>query len=137
MLQLLMSVPAMLSSLFGWLGKLSDNKVVTHQADVSADTTVNVEAIRSRATLGTAALAARTADGQHWYTAWMVPTAFGVFMLHVAAIVFDSIPLFGHVVGSWQVKALPPIYADMETNVILTVCGVATGAAVIGKLFSR
>src|SRR5229473_2391395 len=67
----------------------------------------------------------RNGDREHWFTAWMVPVAFAIMIIHVAAVIFDSIPLFGHIVGSWQVAALPSPYDKMQENIVLTICGVA------------
>jgi len=65
-----------------------------------------------------------------------VPTAFGLFIFHVGWVVFDSVPMFGHVVGSWGVAALPGTIGFMQQSVILTVCGVA-GASAIKRIFGR
>jgi hypothetical protein len=78
----------------------------------------------------------RNSDREHWFTAWMVPVAFAVLFFHVAAVVFDSIPLFGHVVGSWAVAALPKPYDTMQEQIVLTICGVA-GLSSLKKIFSR
>jgi hypothetical protein len=66
----------------------------------------------------------------------MVPCAFTIFIIHIAAVVFDSIPLLGHEVGSWQVAKLPGLYADMQYNIVMTICGVA-GVASLKKIFTR
>jgi hypothetical protein len=51
-------------------------------------------------------------------------------------VVFDSIPLLGHIVGSWHISALPPPYDKMQENIVLTICGVA-GVSSLQKIFSR
>ena len=97
---------------------------------------LNVAELRYKVEVARMAADMRKDDREHWFTAWMVPTAFAIFILHVAAIVFDSIPVLGHEVGTWGVSKLPGIYADMQYNIVMTICGVA-GIGAIKKIFSR
>ena len=66
------------------------------------------------------------------WTAWMIPTAFGLCMLHFGAIVLDSTFLF-----NWRVAKLPPPYDEMERYIVLSVIGVAGVAGTVRKVFSR
>lgn len=134
---MLMSILGLIAGpILNYLGKRTDADLEKFKAGVAGDTTLNVEDIRARIELTKLAAAARNADREHWSTAWMVPLAFGVFLSHAAAIVFDSMPLFGHVVGSWSIAALPGEYAFMQKSIILTVCGVA-GASAVKRIFGR
>jgi hypothetical protein len=134
---ILAAIPGLLGPLLTFLNKKTDADLEKYKAGVGADATINVSEIQARVQLAQAAMAERSKDRDHWYTAWMVPTAFGVFMLHAGAVVLDSVPLMGHVVGSWHVPALPDAYAAMESNIILTVCGIAAGGSVIKRIFTK
>lgn len=133
---LLLKLPGLAGGLLAWLNKKTDADLEKFKAGVASDTAISVEDIRARVELTRLAAAQRAADREHWSTAWMVPAAFGVFLTHAAAIVFDSMPLFGHAVGSWKIAALPGEYAGMQTAVILTVCGVG-GASAVKRIFWR
>lgn len=60
--------------------------------------------------------------------------------LHSAMIVFDSMPLFGHVVGSWGVEKLPGLFEETEHLVIRSmfyVSGGVTAVSMLAKAFRR
>ena len=66
------------------------------------------------------------------WSAWMIPTAFGLCMLHFGAIVLDSTFLF-----NWQVAKLPAPYDAMEQMIVASVIGVAGVQATVGRIFSK
>jgi hypothetical protein len=137
MLALIFSViPGLATAVVGWLSKKSDSDLEKLKNAVGGDVTLNVAELRYKVEVAKMAAQIRSDDREHWFTAWMVPTAFAVFLLHVAAVVFDSIPLFGHEVGSWAIAKLPGIYAEMQHDIILTTCGVASASA-LRKIFSK
>jgi hypothetical protein len=129
-------VPKLGSWFLDYLGKRSDNELEKIKATIGGDVQLNVAELRYKVEVARMAADMRKDDREHWFTAWMVPCAFTIFIIHIAAVVFDSIPLFGHVVGSWQVAKLPGLYADMQYNIVMTICGVA-GVASLKKIFSR
>jgi len=129
-------LPKLGGSFLDYLSKKSDSDLAKLQAAIGGDVQLNVADLRYKVEVARMATDMRNGDREHWFTAWMVPTAFAIFIFHVAAVVFDSIPLFGHEVGSWQVAKLPGIYADMQYNIVMTICGVASVSA-IKKIFSR
>jgi hypothetical protein len=129
-------VPKLGSWFVDYLGKRSDNELEKIKATIGGDVQLNVAELRYKVEIARMAADMRKDDREHWFTAWMVPCAFSIFIIHIAAVVFDSIPLFGHEVGSWQVAKLPGLYADMQYNIVMTICGVA-GVASIKKIFSR
>lgn len=129
-------IPGLATSVLNYLSKRSDTELEKFKQASGADVQVNVEELRYKLEVARIAGDNRNRDRDHWFTAWMVPTAFGIFIVHVAAIVWDSMPLFGHVIGSWSVAQLPSPYDKMQENVILTICGVA-GVSAIRKIFSR
>jgi hypothetical protein len=130
-------IPGLSVGILTWLNKKTDADLEKFKTGVGADTTINVEEIRARTTLAQGLLAQRKADADHWFTAWMVPTAFGVCLLHVAGIVFDSMPMLGHVVGSWKIAALPGPYAGMDAAIVLSICGVAQVGSMVRKVFTK
>lgn len=134
--KLLSFIPGLASGFLEWLNKKTDADLEKWKTAVGGDVTLNVAELRYKVEVARMAAEMRKDDREHWFTAWMVPAAFGVFLLHVAAIVLDSIPLFGHEVGSWQISKLPAPYDSMQWNVMLTVCGV-TGVSSLKKIFSK
>ncbi|MGJ4953046.1 hypothetical protein [Bradyrhizobium sp. HKCCYLS20291] len=133
---LLSLIPGLANGLLTWLNKKTDADLEKYKAAVGADTTIGVDDIRSRIEIARMVNQQRSEDREHWFTAWMVPAAFGVFLSHAAAVVFDSMPLLGHEIGSWHVASLPGMYASMQNNIILTVCGIG-GVSAFKKIFSR
>ena len=126
----------LVSSAIGYLGKRSDNNLELQKINVGGDVAINIEELKARVELARLNHESREEDRKHWFTAWMVPVAFIVFFSHVAAIVFDSMPLFGHTIGSWKIPPLPGIYADMEYNAVLGIIGVGV-LGVTKKIFSK
>jgi hypothetical protein len=129
-------VPKLGSWFVDYLSKRSDNELEKIKATIGGDVQLNVAELRYKVEIARMAADMRKDDREHWFTAWMVPCAFTIFIIHIAAVVFDSIPLLGHEVGSWQVAKLPGLYADMQYNIVMTICGVA-GVASLKKIFTR
>ena len=129
-------LPKLGGAFLDYLSKKSDSDLAKLQSAIGGDVQLNVAELQYKFEVARLAADMRKNDREHWFTAWMVPTAFAIFIAHVAAVVFDSIPLFGHEVGSWQVAKLPGIYADMQYNIVMTICGVASVSA-IKKIFSK
>ena len=136
MFGLLALIPGLMSGLLNYLNKKTDSDLEKFKQAVGADVSINIADLQYKTQVANLVADMRKGDREHWFTAWMVPSAFGIFIIHVGAVVFDSIPLFGHVVGSWEISKLPGSYASMQENIILTVCGVA-GASAVKKIFSR
>jgi hypothetical protein len=129
-------VPKLGTWFLDYLGKRSDNELEKIKATIGGDVQLNVAELRYKVEVARMAADMRKDDREHWFTAWMVPCAFAIFIIHIAAVVFDSIPLLGHEVGSWQVAKLPGLYADMQYNIVMTICGVA-GVSSLKKIFTR
>jgi len=136
MFGLLTLIPGLTSGLLTWLNKKTDADLEKFKTAIGGDVQLNVAELRYKVEVARMAADMRNGDREHWFTAWMVPVAFAIMIIHVAAVIFDSIPLFGHIVGSWQVAALPSPYDKMQENIVLTICGVA-GVSSIKKIFSR
>lgn len=136
MFALLSLIPGLASGFLTWLNKKTDADLEKFKTAVGGDVTLNVAELRYKVEIARMAADMRAGDREHWFTAWMVPTAFGLFIFHIGAVVFDSIPVLGHEVGSWDISKLPGTMADMQYAIVMTVCGVA-GASTIKKLFSK
>jgi hypothetical protein len=136
MFGLLALIPGLMSGLLTWLNKKTDADLEKFKSAIGGDIQLNVAELRYKVEVARMAADMRKNDREHWFTAWMVPVAFAVLFFHVAAVVFDSIPLLGHEVGSWAISALPAPYDTMQQQIVLTICGVA-GISSLKKIFSR
>jgi hypothetical protein len=136
MFQLLALIPGLASGFLTWLNKKTDADLEKFKTAIGGDVQLNVAELRYKVEVARMAADMRKDDREHWFTAWMVPVAFAVLFFHVAAVVFDSIPLLGHEVGSWAISALPAPYDTMQQQIVLTICGVA-GISSLKKIFSR
>jgi hypothetical protein len=136
MFQLLAMIPGLASGFLTWLNKKTDADLEKFKTAIGGDVQLNVAELRYKVEIARMAADMRKDDREHWFTAWMVPVAFAVLFFHVAAVVFDSIPLLGHEVGSWAISALPAPYDTMQQQIVLTICGVA-GISSLKKIFSR
>lgn len=134
LLSALLGIPGLVDKLLGYLQKRAD----VSKAGIEADTQLNLELVRARMEEQKLVAASRAADRGSLWTAWMLP--FGVFLpcaIHFWAITLDSVPLFGHVVGSWRVPALPKPFDEYEGQIILATVGVLGATKVVGKIFAR
>lgn len=136
LLGLLKYIPGFTNGVLGWLNKKTDAELEKFKTGTTADTTINVEEIRARTNLAQGLLAQRKADADHWFTAWMVPTAFGFCMLHVGGVILDSLPLLGHTIGSWHIPPLPGAYAGLDIAVVMAICGVAQVTSGVRRIFA-
>lgn len=123
---LITGLPGMLGKLFNYLTVRSNNAVVTHQTDVTGDTTVQVAEGQERVQTQQIVTEARAHDRESLWTAWMLPSAFGVSLSHYSATIFDSMTLFGHKVGAWGIAGLGKTdYAGTPAKIIMFCCGIA------------
>lgn len=127
-------------SLFGTVTGLfkawTDAQTVRYQTGVAADTQVITATIAAQVDLNKQAAALALADKGWWVTAWMKPYVFYPFATHAIAIVFDSMPLLGHKIGSWGIPPLPGVYASMEQTIILAVVGLV-GLKGVARVFTK
>jgi hypothetical protein len=129
---LILGLPGIAGKLLDYLGKRSDNTVLTNSQNVSGDTTVAQAQLLAYVEERKVIAQERAEQHLSPWTAWMIPTAFGLCMLHFGAIVLDSTFLF-----NWRVAKLPPPYDEMERYIVLSVIGVAGVAGTVRKVFSR
>jgi hypothetical protein len=105
------------------------------KSGVAVDHDVALKQIDAEIEARKLAAAARAADRGSLWTAWMLPSAFGLCLVHFGAVILDSVPLLGHEIGSWRIPELPGQYAGMEQSIILSIAGVV-GVTKVARLFS-
>lgn len=130
--KLLLGLPGLANGLLAYLSKRSDNTVLVNQANVAGD--VSVGQAQLTAYVEERRVIAQERASQHLspWTAWMIPTAFGLCMIHFGAIVLDSTFLF-----NWRIAKLPEPYDEMERLIVLSVIGVAGIAGTVRKIFTK
>lgn len=111
-------------------------ELLKYQTGVQADTQIIAKQIDAQVELNKIAAAQVQADKGWWVTAWMKPAAFYTCLAHFGSVVFDSLPWFGHKVGSWGIPALPGQYAVMEQDIILLCVGIV-GVKGVARIWSK
>lgn len=129
---LILGIPGIVGKLLDYLGKRSDNAVLTNGQNVTGDTTVAQAQLTAYVEERKVIAQERAAQHLSPWTAWMIPTAFGLCMIHFGAIVLDSTFLF-----HWQVAKLPPPYDQMEWSIVMAVIGVAGIAPTVRRIFGK
>ncbi|MBE7201828.1 MAG: hypothetical protein INR70_29050 [Parafilimonas terrae] len=119
-------------AVIAYLDKRSDNTALTNGQNVTADVTVGQAQLSAYIEERKIVAQERAAEHLSPWTAWMIPTAFGLCMIHFGAIVLDSTFLF-----HWQVAKLPAPYDAMENAIVLSVIGVAGIAPTVRRIFGR
>ena len=115
-----------------YLNKRSDNGVLTNGQNVTGDVTVAQAQLTAYVEERKVIAQERATEHLSPWTAWMIPTAFGLCMLHFGAIVLDSTFRF-----DWQVAPLPGRYADMEWAIVMAVIGVAGIVPTVRRVFGK
>lgn len=116
--------------------KSSDGVVINGQ-NVAAD--VSVTQAQLTAYVEERKVVAQERAAQHLspWTAWMIPTAFALCMLHYGClIIVSTFPGFWFTQG-WVVNALPGPYPTIESAIIMSVIGVNGISATVRKVFSK
>lgn len=128
----------------GLLDKLADiykQKTNTdldrYKTGVDADKHIIMKQIEADIEARKLASASRKADRGSLWTVWMVPAGFGISLLHYSAVILDSLPLFGHDVGSWAIPKLPPPYDSMQSAIILSAFGIVGATRLVGRIFAK
>jgi hypothetical protein len=121
-------------NLFGVFSAWFNTQAMRTIAGDKADAQVITANINAQVELNKLQTQMVMADKGWWVTAWMKPFVFYPFATHAVAVVFDSLPLLGHKIGSWQIPPLPHPYDSMEISIILTVCGIV-GLKQVARIF--
>ena len=132
---LILGLPGMAGKLFDYLGKRSDNTVLVNGQNVTGDTTVAGAQLTAYVEERKVIAAERAARALSPWTAWMIPTAFALCMLHFGCIVIVS--TFPGAWPEWKVFALPKPYDAMENSIVLAVIGVAGIAPTLRRIFAK
>ncbi|SFV09128.1 MULTISPECIES: hypothetical protein [unclassified Methylobacterium] len=119
-------------AVLAYLNKRSDNGVLTNGQNVAGDVTVAQAQLTAYVEERKVVAAERAKLAESKWTAWMIPTAFGLCMIHFGAIVLDSTFIF-----HWQVAKLPPPYDKMEWSIVMAVIGVAGIAPTARRIFGK
>jgi hypothetical protein len=134
--KLLAMIPGVANTVSDYLKVRANTELQKYQTGVTADTQVNLALISGYIEETKVRAAQREADRQSLWTVWMMPTGFAICMIHFGSIVFDSMPMFGHKVGAWQIAALPGEYLKIEVAILLAAAGVTISDR-IGSVVKR
>lgn len=147
----------LIGTIFSWFSGVNLSSVVTgfvevlknktnadvanHAADNQAGSALATTYLQSQAQLNQVKLESRRIEGK-WGPTLITTLLFFTIPIgvHFSAIVFDSMPLFGHVVGTWHIEKLPKPFDELEINVIgsLFYIGGGVGAvSMLAKAFMR
>lgn len=115
--------------------------VQNHAADNTAGVAIGESYLRSVDATNQIKLQNKAIEGK-WGPSIMVTLVFFTIPIgiHFAAIVFDSMTLFGHIVGSWDIKALPKPFDYLEVQIIQSLFYIGGGigaVSMIAKAFIR
>jgi hypothetical protein len=126
----------LLGKVLEFFQKKADNELAKYQTGVQADTQVILAQVNAQIETQKQLTLMVQSDKGWWVTAYMKPTAFYVSLAHYAAVVGDSLPWFGHKVGSWGIPELPGQYATMQNSIILACVGIA-GLQTAARIFRK
>jgi hypothetical protein len=137
---ILLAVPGLLTALFPALIGYFQARANSTITAVQTSGQVAVEMVRSQVEQDKIKAAIIAADRGWWLTRWMKPAIFYPCAFHFAAVIADSLPLFGHAVGSWHVAALPSPMDGWEGSILLSVVvvqGFKSAANVIATALAK
>lgn len=129
---LVLGLPGIAGKLLDYLNKRSDNGVVINGQAVSGDVSIAQAQLAAYVEERRIFAQAQAAQAQSPWTAWMIPFAFGLCMLHFGAIVLDSTLLL-----NWQVAKLPSPYDQMEWSIVMAVIGVNGVSGIVKRVFMK
>ncbi len=112
-----------ITAITGIFGKMSDNDTTKLTTAIGADKDVAIAQMQAQA------------NAYHdrvdmlkgmWITQWLITAALIPPILHQGLIYLDSVPLFWHAVGSWEVPKAPAPYDEREWSMIASLLGIQT-----------
>ena len=104
------ALSGLLTPILAYFTAKNDVNLEGMKAAVGADTTLGVAYLNSQ--VETAQI--KAAQNMWFGARIIVLLTAGSASLHFAGIMLDSIPMFGHVVGSWSIPKLPAPYDSQE-----------------------
>lgn len=114
----------MLAAIFGWVLRMASTGILRDilntlgVATGDQKTIVTVAAIQAEVQARMAARDVLIAEQGWWVTRMIRPMFAYPLIFYYAAIVFDSMPLFGHEVGAWRISTLPQPMMDWSGWII-------------------
>ena len=114
--------------LFTWLNKKQDTQLEGFQTAAGIDQAAYATFMQYQIAIG----AQKAAANSWWGARALYLIVGGSAALHTSAVFLDSVPWkvwpwwAAHVIGSWGVPALPPIYADYERVIVTSLFVVST-----------
>ena len=112
--------------LFTWLNKKQDTQLAGFQTAAGIDQAAYATFMQYQIAIG----AQKAAANSWWGARVLYLIVGGSAALHTSAVFLDSVPFWTfwgvHVVGSWGVPALPPVYADYERVIVYSLFVVST-----------
>jgi hypothetical protein len=131
---LLTGIPGLMGKFFDYLQKRTDADLEKYKVGVGADAQINMALLQGLVEEQKVAAAQRAADRESLWTAWMMPALFIVCFIYLCGIVFDSMPLLGHEIGSWKIARLPGEYAALVVGVLGSVAGLKLTTTLTGAV---
>ena len=120
-------VSGILAPIFGYMTTARNDDLSGFQSGVGADKDVAIATINAQVEMVQA-----KASANMWWGARLLFLA-GAFgpVVHFTAVFLDSVPLFGHAVGSWAIPRLPGPYDGYEGQIVLSFFILAPTAPVL------
>ncbi|MGI3900516.1 MAG: hypothetical protein ACRYGP_28395 [Janthinobacterium lividum] len=126
------AVSGIIAPILGYATTARNDDLSGFQAGVGADTD------RYKALLSAQVEIAQAKASQNmWWGARLLFLAGALGpVVHFTAVFLDSVPLFGHVVGSWSIPRLPAPYDGYEGQIVLSFFILAPAAPVLSAAAS-
>ena len=105
-----------LAPILGYFTTARNDDLAGFQSGVTADKDVAIATINARIQI--AQLQAST--NLWWGARLIILFVAGCCAAHFGAVMLDTTPLFGHIVGSWSVPKLPAPYDQYESEILLS-----------------
>ena len=109
-------VSGILAPILGYFTAARNDDLAGFQSGAIADTTRYTAYLN--ATVQMAQI--RASQNQWWGARLIMLMVAGTAALHFSGVMLDSVPLFGHVVGTWHVPKLPAPYDGYEADILLS-----------------
>lgn len=112
-------LPGIVNSILGIFGKLSDNDTARLLSGVTADKEIATKQLE---------VAAQTYHDKigMGVTQWLMAAALIPPIVHMGAVIMDSVPFPFHKVGSWGVPSPPAPYDAYEWQMVASLLGIQT-----------
>ena len=123
-------VSGVLAPVLGYFTTARNDDLAGFQAGATADTgryTAYLNATVEMAQI-------RASQNQWWGARLIMLLVAGSSAAHFSAVMLDSVPLLGHIVGSWSVPKLPAPYDGYEADILLSFFVLTPAAPVLSAV---